>query len=221
MDEVKNGQFIHETSVDAEVVDALREMLSENSEYAGKWDERPMLVIDGKKYMDPYKPESTLPHGIPCRDFDGRAGIQYRTEGMQFFSNPNEPMSITHISFAAPYRTRRSGFRKQKLAVPSLDQRRCRCVKERKLTLDDVRWLAQKGGALSWDDFDAYQGTDVGSGLYIMQYVIDDLFDVLVGGGSMEADPEYVHLRNRDINAWVDIRTDDIDEFIETYAVSR
>ena len=30
MDEVKNGQFIHETSVDAEVVDALMEMLSEN-----------------------------------------------------------------------------------------------------------------------------------------------------------------------------------------------
>ncbi len=30
MDEVKNGQFIHETSVDIEVVDALREMLSEN-----------------------------------------------------------------------------------------------------------------------------------------------------------------------------------------------
>ena len=30
MDEVKDGQFIHETSVDIEVVDALREMLSEN-----------------------------------------------------------------------------------------------------------------------------------------------------------------------------------------------
>lgn len=92
MDEVKNGQFIHETSVDAEVVDALREMLSENSEYAGKWDERPMLVIDGKKYMDPYKPESTLPHGYSLAGtLTAEQAYNTGLEGMQFFSNPNEP----------------------------------------------------------------------------------------------------------------------------------
>ena len=89
---------------------------------------------------------------------------------------------------------------------------------KRNITLDDVRRLAQKGAALSWDDFDTYQGMDIGSGLYIMQYVIDDVFDVLVGGASPEEEPWYIHLRNRDINAWVDIRTDDVNGFLAEYA---
>ncbi len=87
-----------------------------------------------------------------------------------------------------------------------------------RLTLEDVRTLSQKGEALSWNDFAGYEGREIGSGLYIMQYVIDDVFDVLVGGPSPEEEPWYIYLRNRDINAWVDIRTDDIEEFINDHS---
>lgn len=86
---------------------------------------------------------------------------------------------------------------------------------KRALTLDDVRLLAQKGEALSWTDFDPYRGSETGPGTW--QYVIDSLFDVLVGGDASDTGPEYVRLRNRDINAWVDIRTDDIENFIRNY----
>ena len=88
-----------------------------------------------------------------------------------------------------------------------------------RLTLDDVVMLSQKGDALSWSDFEQYQGREVGSGLYIMRYEIDELFDVLVGGVPNET-PMYIRLRNQDINAWVDLREDSVERvkvFIEVY----
>ena len=101
-----------------------------------------------------------------------------------------------------------------------------------KLTLDDVVMLSQKGDALSWSDFEGYQGQkigsglfegylgqEVGSGLYIMRYEIDEVFKVLVGGVPDEK-PMYILLRNHNINAWADLREDSVDlvkEFIEAY----
>ena len=63
-----------------------------------------------------------------------------------------------------------------------------------KLTLDDVVTLSQKGDALTWSDFERYQGRDIGSGLYIIRYEIDEVFDVLVGGVPDET-PWYIYLR--------------------------
>ena len=85
------------------------------------------------------------------------------------------------------------------------------------LTLDDVRRLAQKGNDLSWKDFEAFQSTEIGSGLYILHYDVDDVFVVIIGGGSMNREPMYIRLRNRDINAWIDIRTDDVNAFLAEY----
>ena len=88
-----------------------------------------------------------------------------------------------------------------------------------RLTLDDVVMLSQKGDALTWSDFEPYQGREVGSGLYIMRYEIDERFDVLVGGVPDEM-PMYIRLRNQNINAWVDLREDGVERvkaFIEVY----
>ena len=64
----------------------------------------------------------------------------------------------------------------------------------RKLTLDDVLVLSQKGDALTWSDFERYQGQDIGSGLYVMRYEIDELFEVWVGGVPKET-PMYIYLK--------------------------
>ena len=92
-------------------------------------------------------------------------------------------------------------------------------ITTQKLTLDDAVMLSQKGDALTWSDFEQYQGQEIGSGLYIMRYEIDELFDVLVGGVPNET-PMYIRLRNQDINAWVDLREDSVERvkaFIEVY----
>ncbi len=86
-----------------------------------------------------------------------------------------------------------------------------------KLTLDDVVTLSQKGDTLSWSDFERYQGWDVGSGLYIMRYEIDELFDVLVGGVPDET-PWYIYLRvNNEADDRIDIRTEDVSTFVEAH----
>ena len=86
-----------------------------------------------------------------------------------------------------------------------------------RLTLDDVVTLSKKGNALSWPDFERYQGWEVGSGLYIMRYEIDELFDVLVGGVPDET-PWYIYLRvNNEADDRIDIRTEDVSTFVEAH----
>ena len=86
-----------------------------------------------------------------------------------------------------------------------------------KLTLDDVVTLSQKGDALTWSDFERYQGREVGFGLYIMRYEIDELFDVLVGGVPDET-PWYIYLRvNNEADDSIDIRTGNVSAFIEAH----
>lgn len=91
----------------------------------------------------------------------------------------------------------------------------CRASRSGELTMDDVRQLAQKGDDLMWSDFSAYQGEDVGSGLYIRCYPIDESYCVLIGGPSPEEKPMYIRLvQSKAADSYVDIRYDDLDTFL-------
>ena len=88
--------------------------------------------------------------------------------------------------------------------------------KPQKLTLDKVKELAKKGDNLSWKDFKSFEGAEVGSGLRIMAYPIDDKYAVTIGGGS-EAKPKYIYLNynnNAEKEKYIDIRHDDVEKFI-------
>lgn len=82
------------------------------------------------------------------------------------------------------------------------------------LSMEDVRNLAEQGEELSWEDFDGYSYEDIGSGLYIRKYDIDNDYYVLVGGGSMNTLPMYTILVKINLDRSIDIRHDDIDTFI-------
>ena len=85
-----------------------------------------------------------------------------------------------------------------------------------KLTLETVKELAQKGTELTWSDFEQYESMEIGSGLYILSYEIDEDYALWIGGGSPEEPPMYILLvsvKNTDNN--IDIRTDNIDDFID------
>ena len=73
---------------------------------------------------------------------------------------------------------------------------------------------------LTWSDFEQYQGREVGSGLYIMQYEIDELFEVWVGGVGVSDDekPMYIYLQvNNEAEDYIDIRTENVSAFIEAH----
>jgi len=82
------------------------------------------------------------------------------------------------------------------------------------LTLDELKLIAQKGDAISWDDFATYHGRDVGSGLYIMHYSMEPPYYVTVGGVPGEP-PMYVRLCSTETEQYIDIRQESIDEFIQ------
>ena len=85
------------------------------------------------------------------------------------------------------------------------------------LTLDDVRELAKKGSSLTWSDFKPYRGRDIGSGLYILEYVLEDGYTVLVGGVPQNA-PMYILLCYGNERNSIDIRTEDVEAFIAEYS---
>lgn len=87
------------------------------------------------------------------------------------------------------------------------------------LTLDDVLRLSEKGNELDWSDFEGYKHEDVGSGLYILKYDIGDGYALFIGGDPWQS-PFYIELRYdelRDISigSCIDIRTEDVQGFID------
>jgi len=84
-----------------------------------------------------------------------------------------------------------------------------------KLTLEIIKNLSKKGEEVSWKDFQTYDSKDLGSGLYIKLYPIDDKYELLIGGGSLEKSPMYITLSNKYTEKSIDIRYDDINKFIK------
>ena len=84
-----------------------------------------------------------------------------------------------------------------------------------KLTLEIIKNLSKKGEEVSWKDFQTYDSKDLGSGLYIKLYPIDDKYELLIGGGSLEKSPMYITLSNKYTEKSIDIRYEDINKFIK------
>lgn len=84
------------------------------------------------------------------------------------------------------------------------------------LTREDVIRLSQKGEALTWEDFEAYDYHETGSGLYIRAYEIDEMFSLSIGGNSPETGthPMYFYLHANDgTEEQIDIRNGGAAEF--------
>ncbi|BCJ94883.1 hypothetical protein acsn021_24520 [Anaerocolumna cellulosilytica] len=91
---------------------------------------------------------------------------------------------------------------------------------EKLLTMDELKLIASKGDAISWDDFAPYNGQDIGFGLYIMHYPMEPPYYVRVGGVPGES-PIYVYLGSTETGQDIDIRQESIDEFIQNSEVER
>ena len=85
------------------------------------------------------------------------------------------------------------------------------------LTLDDVNELSSKGDELVWEDLTEFSGYETGSGLYIVQYNIDDNYELVVGGTSGTGKPMYAYLVYED-GTQIDIRTEDVEAFISEHS---
>lgn len=88
----------------------------------------------------------------------------------------------------------------------------------RKLTMEDVKTLAQKGDGLKWSDFDGFESEETGSGMYIRSYDIDSEYFLRIGGTD-EKKAQYFQLQSKaDPQAGMDIREGDVDAFLKEQA---
>lgn len=89
------------------------------------------------------------------------------------------------------------------------------------LTRNEIMALSQKGYELTWADFENYNYTETGSGLYIRIYEIDDTFQLMIGGGDLDKEPMYIYLALADdIDTRIDIREGGAAEFIAEHSAA-
>ena len=84
-----------------------------------------------------------------------------------------------------------------------------------KLSLNDVIVLSQKGYDLTWSDFEQFEYTETGSGLYIRVYEINEMYELWIGGSWIDKAPMYIYLSLADdLDTRIDIRDGGVTEFI-------
>ena len=181
--------------------------------------ERPTLMMNDDAYVNPYMPVSSLPYGYQSAGkLTSEQANNTGLEGIEYFVHPSTTEDFyTYQECGTPIDLNMVDSEQRQWAYMRWIMVKNEGIENRKLTLDDVVLLSQKGDALTWSDFERYQGREIGSGLYIMRYEIDDLFDVLVGGYSDET-PWYIYLCvNSESEDRIDIRTEDVSTFIEAH----
>ena len=82
----------------------------------------------------------------------------------------------------------------------------------RKLTLEDIIEISKKGENVDWADFEEFEYKDIGSGLFVYKYDINDEYHLLMGGAQSNK-PLYVYLVHKTKNQ-IDIRHENVEEFL-------
>jgi RNA polymerase subunit RPABC4/transcription elongation factor Spt4 len=87
------------------------------------------------------------------------------------------------------------------------------------ITIEKIVELSKKGEDLDWKDFEKFKQENVGkSGYDIVHFPIDDTFELIIGGMWTEKPDGIDLVLLKDTNIRIDIRTGDLQEFIETYS---
>lgn len=87
---------------------------------------------------------------------------------------------------------------------------------EKRISLNDIIILSQYGYDLHWSDFEDYSYMEIGSGLYIRVYEINEMYELRIGGTDTDSDPMYIYLALADdLDTRIDIRDGGVTEFLE------
>lgn len=90
--------------------------------------------------------------------------------------------------------------------------------RKEKLTLEKIIDLSHKKQDLSWIDFDRYDSKEIGSGLYILRYEINENYYLLIGGNHPTQKPLYIKLiQTKNPENYIDIRKNSVEEFISKH----
>ena len=197
-------------------------------EAATTGDLPPMLTFGEARYVAPKKPVTHLPYGyiragLVTKEQSGDTNLQGHDYFIHEGDDPDAPEDLyvwqecgTAVAVDLVDSTQRQWayVRWIRTGEDNADH-----FTAKLLTLDDVVFLAEKGDSLTWGDFENYDSQEVGSGLYIRQYPIDELFSLSLSGQwdpASEDVPDAIILSARDgTGEVVDLR--DGAEAVETF----
>lgn len=180
----------------------------------------PMITIDGNNYFTPYMPVDELPDGYEyIGDLPEEATNNTKLAGCKMYA-------IKELdSYPDFYLYQECGTPVSEDTVDNTlrqwayVQWICSEISETakiKLTIEKIIELSEKGEALTWGDFEQYENSgDIGSGLYVIRYDMEEPYYVLVGGADTETIPMYIRLvSTQNTDNYIDIRTESIDDFL-------
>lgn len=88
-------------------------------------------------------------------------------------------------------------------------------LKENKLTINQIQSLVdQKHEKLTWSDFSGYKYTDIGSGVYLYEYIVEPNYKLHIGGKDLNTEPDYIFLFKKN-HSPIDIRNENIVEYLK------
>ena len=190
------------------------------------WDSAPYLLIDGVSYYAPYMPVSRLPFGYAymgelSSTQAGDTGLSY----MQYFMAAGHNDVYTYQEAGVPAGANEADSTKREWAYVRWIPQGQDPIKECIMTMDDVLNLAAKGDALTWDDLAKYKNRDIGSGLYVYSFTIDDRFSLNVssseewGKGKLSDCTIVLEYRNDITDDAVELGSSQLQAFIDKHSV--
>lgn len=185
--------------------------------------ERPCLYLDGALYVNPYMGVQYLPQGYRSAGLLSEEQA-YNTDlaGSEYFTRKgNLDDFYVYQLCATPIDANTVDSENRRWAYMRYIRADGELYAERRLTLDDVLLLSQKGQALGWADFDPYTYEEVGSGLYIRAYEIDPLYRLFVGGGGPQNPPMYISLIYLPTSENVEVREGDVQAFLTAHGAGK
>ena len=206
-----------------------------------KWDRIPMVMVDGILYLDTGHnnteirkcgtPDGEITSTVdgteqPTKDnqsnFGSGYGYQYgMTEGtIEIYMNDAWRIFATEeVRQQIQFPEKENEDDKVEFGDDAVDMSTVDIttdVTSSNLTMRTLKALVERYGEdLTWSSFKSYASEDIGSGLYILRYPIDDEYSLWIGGAGMEESPMYIRLvSEQDSDNYIDVRTESIDDFI-------
>lgn len=145
-----------------------------------------VMIKEGVTYCtfgrDYYSSDTTNLAFMPTQDVFGN-GISCEVGDQILFETDGMVMETYPAQIPSPYSVRLMGH----LSDEEMDE----MTVFKTMNSDDIEALRNQT-SFTWDDFSAFDGEDIGSGLFIFRYDLLDGGYMLVSGTSMDQDPQQV-----------------------------
>lgn len=190
--------------------DWFREAEEIKEEYGRQMEEKEKEIEECEKLIDDLKKRLETEKFKEKSDYDKvKAELEIKTARLEYLTFELEQLKMDYNEQVLIIENNRKTYEQLYPTTEEINK---------PLTMEKLKALVSaKGKELTWSDFEQFEGEDIGSGLYIMEYPIDSAFKLVVGGVPTEK-PWYIRLIynvDESVFSITDNGADGFEEFVE------